>query len=136
MPSLPWFRVSTAEPGTELTVMASRLPLRRHRHIPGFLRWTMRIRRQLSDTPGLVGYSLDARLVRKTFWTLSAWASREELEAFVRTNPHRTAMDDLRPRMGQPTFAFWTVSSEDLPLRWDDARRRIDEKHGRSSASA
>jgi heme-degrading monooxygenase HmoA len=135
MPALPWLRVSTAEPGVELTVMASRLPLRHYRHIPGFLRWTMRIRRQLSGTPGLVGYSLDARLLRKTFWTLSAWASREALDAFVRTNPHQAGMATIHPKMGQPTFAFWTASSEDLPLRWDEARRRLDEKHRRSSAS-
>ena len=115
--------------------MASLLPLRRYRHIPGFLRWTMRIRRQLSDTPGLVGYSLDARLLRKTFWTLSAWASRDALNAFVRTNPHEAATAAIHPKMDNPTFAFWTASPEDLPLGWDEARHRIDEKLRRSSAS-
>lgn len=135
MSALPWFRVATAEPGTELTVMASRLPLRRYRHIPAFLRWTMRIRRQLSHTPGLVGYSLDARLLGKTFWTLSAWASRNALDTFVRTNPHEAAMVAIPPEMGNPTFAFWTAASEDLPVRWDNARRRIDEKLGPWSAS-
>jgi heme-degrading monooxygenase HmoA len=135
MPALPWIRVSTAEPARELTVMASRLPLGRYRHIPGFLRWTVRIRGQLSSTPGLVGYSLDARLLRKTFWTLSAWASREELEAFVQTDPHRAGMAAIHPTMGAPTFAFWTIRAEDLPVRWEEARRRINEKLGRSSAS-
>lgn len=67
MPALPWTSISTAETGTQLTVMASRLPLRAHRHIPGFLRWTLRIRHQLAQTPGLVGYSLDAHLLGKTF---------------------------------------------------------------------
>lgn len=128
MPALPWFRVAADDPGTALTAMASRLPLRSYRHIPGFLRWTWRIRGQLSDAPGLVGYSLDARLFRKTFWTLSAWTSREAIEAFVRADPHQAGMAAIRPHMRGPSFVFWTAKPEDLPLRWDEARGRINEK--------
>ncbi len=128
MPALPWFRISTVDPGTELTVMASRLPLRHYRHIPGFLRWTLRMRGQLSDAPGLVGYSLDAHLFRKTFWTLSAWTGQEAMEVFVRTDPHRTGMETIRPHMGRSSFVFWTVTAGDLPLKWSDARRRMNEK--------
>jgi hypothetical protein len=135
MPALPWLQVSVADPGAELTVMASRLPLRRYRHIPGFLRWTMRIRAQLSNAPGLVGYSLDAHLLGKTFWTLSAWTARQPLEEFVRTDPHKAAMAAIRPKMEEPSFVFWTAQSADLPLGWDAARRRINETHGRPSAS-
>ena len=127
MPALPWFRISTVDPGTELTVMASRLPLRHYRHIPGFLRWTLRIRGQLSDAPGLVGYSRDAHLFRKTFWTLSAWTDQKAMEAFVRQDPHRSAMTAIRPHMGDSTFVFWTVTAADLPIAWSVARRRIED---------
>ena len=128
MPALPWFPISTVDPGTELTVMASRLPLRHYRHIPGFLRWTLRIRGQLSDAPGLVGYSLDAHLFRKTFWTLSAWTGQEVRDAFVHAKPHRSAMAAIRPQMGRSTFVFWTVTAADLPVTWKEARRRVEEK--------
>ncbi len=128
MPALPWFRISTVDPGTELTVMVSRLPLRHYRHIPAFMRWTLRIRGQLSDAPGLVGYSLDAHLFRKTFWTLSAWTGHEAMEAFVRTDPHRTGMAAIRPHMDKSSFVFWTVTAADLPVTWKDARRRMEEK--------
>ena len=128
MPALPWFRISAPEPDTHLIVMASRLPLRGYRHIPGFLRWTLRIRGQLAEAAGLVGYSLDAKLFRKTFWTLSAWTSQEAIEAFVRLDPHQAGMAAIRPHMGQSTFVFWTANPADLPLRWDEARRRISEK--------
>lgn len=67
--------------------MASRLPLRGYRYIPGFLRWTLWIRGQLAEAPGLVGYSLDAKLFRRTFWTLSAWTSREAVEEFGGAGP-------------------------------------------------
>ena len=128
MPALPWFRISTVDPATELTVMATRLPLRRYRHIPAFLRWTLRIRGQLADAPGLVGYSLDAHLLRKTFWTLSAWTDQEAMGAFVRTDPHRSAMEAIRPHMDRSVFVSWTVTGADLPVTWSDTRRRVEEK--------
>ena len=128
MPALPWSRIASAEPGTELTVVATKLPLRSYRHIPAFLRWTLRIRRQLAHADGLVGYSLDAHLFRKTFLTVSAWTSQAAVEEFVHRDPHATAMAVIRPNMGHSAFAFWTVAAEDLPLRWGDVRSRLAAK--------
>ena len=73
VPALPWKRLESVDAATELTVMASRLPLRSHLHLPGFLTATLRIRRQLAEAPGVVGYALDAKLSAKTLWTVSAW---------------------------------------------------------------
>ncbi len=128
MPALPWIRTSSAPPGAELVVLATTLPLRSYRHIPGFLRWTWRIRGQLAEADGLVGYSLDARPLRKTFWTVSAWTSGAAMEAFVRQNPHAAAMAVIRPHMGRSAFVRWTVTTDDLPLRWGNVRRRIEDK--------
>ena len=125
MPALPWIRIADAEPGTELTVVATTLPLRAYRHVPGFLGWTLRIRRQLAHAEGLVGYSLDAHLFRKTFLTVSAWTSQAAAEEFVHGDPHAAAMAAIRPHMGHSTFAFWTTAGEDLPLRWGDVRARL-----------
>ena len=126
MPALPWLRGPAASAADgELVVMASRLPLRHYRHIPAFLRWTLRIRGQLAEAPGLAGYSLDAKLFRKTFWTLAAWTSREAMEAFVGEEPHRSAMVAIHPHMGESSFAFWTAGPAELPLEWGEARRRI-----------
>ena len=127
MPPLPWTPISTVEPGTELTVMASRLPLHAHRHIPGFLRWTLRIRRQLARSHGLVGYSLDAHLLAKTFWTVSAWTGRAEIGAFVRQEPHASGMAAIKPHMGEPSFVFWTATADELPIRWEEVRQRVEE---------
>jgi hypothetical protein len=126
MPALPWKRSETVEPDTECTVMGSRLPLASYRHIPAFLRATLRIRRQLARTPGLVGYSLNAQLLRKTFWTVSAWSSRESLEQFARTDPHHADIGEIRPAMLPTTFVFWTARANSLPIGWDEVRRRID----------
>ncbi len=125
MPALPWISVRPVDPGTECIVMASRLPLRSYLRIPAFLVWTSRIRRQLATTPGLVGYALDARLLRKTFWTVSAWTGRAELGRFNRTDPHRAATDTIRRGMLPSTFVVWTVRAAELPIHWDEVRARI-----------
>ena len=102
-----------------------RLPLARYRDIPAFLRATMVIRKQLAGAKGLIGYSLDARLTKKTFWTLSAWDGQNALDAFSHADPHRSRVNAIRPHMQPTTFRFWTVRGADLPVSWDEARRRI-----------
>jgi hypothetical protein len=126
MPALPWKSLDEVGPETQLTMMASRLPLRSHLRIPGFLRSTWRIRRQLAEAPGLVGYALDAKPFAKTFWTVSAWRSKEQLEAFAATDPHRGDVDKVRSHMDPTTFVFWTAPAGELPIGWDDVRRRIE----------
>jgi hypothetical protein len=68
MPTLPWTQRQEVDPGRTYLATASRLPLRRRRSIPGFLRDATAIRRQLARAHGMVGYALDAELARKTFW--------------------------------------------------------------------
>jgi hypothetical protein len=125
MPPLPWRTTLPALPHQEYLVMASRLPLRSHRTIPRFLGLTVSVARQLEDTSGLVGYSLLAQPVRKTFWTLSAWTDRDALNTFVRTMPHLAVMGKLRTRMGPTRFTTWTAPGSALPIPWDDAIERL-----------
>ena len=120
----------------ELTVMASRLPLRRHRSIPRFMLWTLRIRRQLAASPGLVGYALDAQPMGKRFWTVSAWLGRPELQRFDRADPHRSAVTDIGPLMDRSTFVMWTTRASDLPVGWDEVRRRIGEARAAQAGGA
>src|SRR5207237_10931130 len=98
--------------------MASRLPLKSFRALPGFLRSTLQIRKQLAGTDGLIGYSLLAQLPRKTFWTVSAWESRAALRRFDTTDPHRVRVTQTRPHMMQSTFTFWTVRGNEQPVPW------------------
>ena len=128
MPALPWVTGSPVDAGHECVVMASRLPLAHYRHIPGFMRATMQIRRQLAAADGLVGYALDATLLRKTFWTMSAWQSQEALDAFSHANPHSARIAAIRPRMRPTTFVFWTCRASELPISWTEVRRRVEEE--------
>ena len=126
MPALPWINVDTANHDGALTIMASKLPLRSHRHIPRFHWHTWLVHRQLAGSSGLVGYSMDARLLGKTFWTISAWKNRPDLGGFERSSPHRTAKNAIRPAMLPSTFVMWTCRAGALPITWQEVRRRVE----------
>jgi heme-degrading monooxygenase HmoA len=119
MPALPWVERQAIDPDREYVAMASRLPLKHYRSIPGFLRDTLAIRGQLARTSGLVGYALNAELARKRFWTFSIWEDRESLNAFAAADPHRRIIRRLAPLMGQTRFEFFPVAGSQLPMTWD-----------------
>jgi hypothetical protein len=126
MPALPWITVGTADPDADLTIIASRLPLRSHRNTPRFLWHTWLVQRHLARSPGLVGYSLDARVLRKTFWTVSAWTSRTDLGGFEHSSTHRAAKDAIRSAMLPSTFVMWTCRADRLPITWGEVRGRVE----------
>jgi hypothetical protein len=125
MPALPWLERQPIDPQRQYVAMASRLPLKAYRFVPGFLRDTMQIRRQLAQSAGLVGYTLNAGLARKTFWTFSVWADQASLDKFAASEPHRDIIGRLRPRMGPTRFEFFPISGADLPLTWAQITARV-----------
>jgi heme-degrading monooxygenase HmoA len=125
MPALPWLERQPIDPQREYVAMASRLPLKSYGSVPGFLRDTMQIRRQLAQTPGLVGYTLNAGLARKTFLTFSVWEDQASLDRFAASDPHRNIIARLRPRMLPTKFEFFPLSGSDLPLTWEQITARL-----------
>lgn len=125
MPALPWAALQPIDPQRRYAVMASRLPLRRYRSIPGFLRDTMAIRRQLAGASGLAGYALDADLAGKTFWTFSAWQDQASLDAFAASEPRREITRKLAARMAPTRFEFFELAGSGLPLPWEQVKARV-----------
>ncbi len=117
-PPLPWRRMTTVDPEGRYVVTMTRLPLRRHTRIPAVMRATWRMVRELSRRDGLVGYSFKADLIRKTFWTVSAWESTASLYAFVRSDVHARAMTDIGPHMREPRIETTVMQGTDLPPSW------------------
>jgi heme-degrading monooxygenase HmoA len=95
--------------------LASRLRLRSARHVPGFFRSALTVRRQVCRSPGAIGVSLLAQPLHKTFWTLSAWSDQDALDSFVRTEPHLGIMTRYHDRIADAEFAAWTASTGSLP---------------------
>jgi quinol monooxygenase YgiN len=133
MPALPWTQRQPVDPGRTYLAMASRLPLRHRRTIPGFLRDAMAIRRQLARADGMIGYALDAELARRTFWTFSVWDDQASLDAFAASDPHQAITRRLRPLMAQTRFEFFQIPGSDLPMTWDQMKAPVRGQHSPDS---
>ena len=126
---LPWAygpagrRAVLADAGDRV-VMASRLELRRWRDVPAFLVAALRLRTLLRRSPGALALSLRAAPARRTFWTLSVWASHEALRAYAAHQHHVQVMRRFGRVMTDSTFADWTMSAAGLP-DWSDAAAAI-----------
>lgn len=125
MPTIPWINISPPAPGKIYLALISYLPLRHFRAIPDFFRFTIQIRRQLKITPGVIGYTIEAKPFSRKFWTLSAWEDQQSLNNFVRQIPHSQVMQVLAPHMGKSQFAQWNVTHTEIPLDWSSAKTRL-----------
>ncbi|OLT26678.1 DUF3291 domain-containing protein [Actinomadura sp. CNU-125] len=135
MPTLPWIPMEDAAPEAEVVVMASRFEVRSPRHVPGFFLASLALLRQARRSPGTHGFTLKAEPTKRTFWTLSAWRDDEALRAYAAAEPHRSTMRRQRAAMRDSTFVFWNVKGADLPVAWDDARRRLAAEKAREPAA-
>ena len=128
MPALPWKSFVAPETGREYHAMLSYLPLNKWRTMPKFFRYTRQIQHQLANSEGLIGYSLDANVLSRKFWTLSVWEDEESLWRFVPRTPHGRVMTDLLPDMGQTEFFHWKVDGSSVPPDWEEAKRHLRER--------
>ncbi|GAB2722064.1 DUF3291 domain-containing protein [Streptomyces bullii] len=125
MPTLPWTVPDTPPRDTEVHVFASRFETR---SLWGALRFFLRTPRvwwQVSRAPGAYGASLRAQPLRRTFWTLSAWESPDALKTFAHSGPHAPTSRGLASQMRDVKFASWNANSDDLPVGWAEALRRL-----------
>ncbi|MFA6221732.1 MAG: DUF3291 domain-containing protein [Desulfomonilaceae bacterium] len=125
MPTTPWKKCVDSDPSRTYVVFLTYLPLKRYRTTPRFLFYTAKILVQLSQSNGLVGYSLRAHLFKNSFWTLSAWENESALRDFAFKGFHKGVMKLLRTDMGSTRFVRWTVNGTEIPLSWEDAMRRF-----------
>jgi|SRR5437870_5761296 len=120
----PWKSLSAIDANREYLALLSFLPLKSYLRIPKFLQFTLRTQRQLDTAKGLIGYSLQAQILRRRFWTLSAWEDETSLMDFVQHTPHAEIMDALAPHMERTGFVRWKVKGSELPLNWHEAKAR------------
>jgi nitrite reductase/ring-hydroxylating ferredoxin subunit len=133
VPALPWTSFSEAQDDKNYPALLSRLPLATFRAMPKFFRFVFAIRRQLAESEGLIGYSLDAHPLAKEFWTLSVWEDRASLWRFVHKLPHSRAMKDLLPHMGKTEFFHFEVKGTSVPPEWQETKRRMRERETEAS---
>lgn len=129
MIALPWITFAEADSEQEYLVLLSFLPLKSYLRIPTILSKTFTVQRQLSTTPGVIGYSLLTQPLALRFFTLSVWTREEALSTFVRTEPHKRVMRDILPLLHQDKSKFlrWNVKGKNLPVSWKDALKRFQQ---------
>jgi len=108
----------------EFFCAATFLPVRRWRHVPGFLMLSRRVTRQVREAPGMVMWAVRANFPKKHFWTLSVWKDRASANAFVKGEPHATAVRRFPGLAGQgAAFAEWRSTSP--KVSWEEALERL-----------
>ena len=97
IPDLPWTAQKIgAGPGV---VYVTHLHLRPVRDVPAFFRISLAIRNQTRRSPGARSLTLRAQPLARRFTTVSGWDDEAAVRAFVRADPHRTAMRRWGPQM-------------------------------------
>lgn len=132
MPALPWTSLQPLDAEREYHVFATTLPLKGPQHLPRFMAQTSKIRRQLAGADGLVGYSLNAKLLSLVFYTVSVWESAAHMGRFVAADPHAAASRSKPQRMGRTVFLPWNAVGSELPPTWDDVIARLASASGDS----
>lgn len=137
MPVLPWTSAAetpAAETADEMLIQVSRLHLSRVRDVPGFLLAAYKIRSATLKSPGAIGVSLNAQLLKRTFWTLSAWTDERAIRGFVYSPIHRQVMVRYGDRMIGAHFHTWSTTTsaptgsgpEGSGPDWNDAMQRLE----------
>ncbi|MBI1843176.1 MAG: DUF3291 domain-containing protein [Actinobacteria bacterium] len=113
------------EPDREYLVLASLIPPTSRSSTGRLFRGAGEVRKQLSATQGVVGFSLLARPVRKQYATLSIWEDEASLGAFAASKPHGELMASLSPEMAPTSFVRWTIKGSQGRPSWSEALRRL-----------
>ena len=121
----PWKSMNPLEADREYVVLASSIPPLSRSSTGKWFRGAMAVRKQLSGTDGVLGFSLLAQPWRKHYATLSVWENEAALAAFVAAHPHTELMGQLKAEMGQARFVRWTLKGSEGNPSWNDALRRL-----------
>ena len=111
-------------------VSLTRLRIRSIRFMPFFAVYAFRSFRQVSKAPGFQGGAvLNDR--ERTFWTMTAWDTPENMRQFMTSGAHKKAMPHLLNWCDEASVAHWEQEESTLPS-WIEAARHMREQ-GRAS---
>jgi hypothetical protein len=120
-----WRWYAEPDEATEYLALATIIELDSVWSLPRFQWHSQRIHRQLERTPGLVGFSVRARLPRR-YWTLSVWANGRALRDFVKGSSHERVITAFPRTMQRFRHVHWKVKGAALPPLWAEGLRRLE----------
>jgi hypothetical protein len=119
--TIPWI-ARQKKSDAPVTVMASRLELASVKSVPQFMYLALGSFVQVLRAPGVAGASLKAEPLKGRFWTLSSWSDNASIGAYNNSEPHRSTVIKLRPKMSGSRFVIYEVMGKP---GWKDAIKRI-----------
>ena len=119
--------VNQVDSAFEFLCVATFFTVGKWRHVIPFLRMSSRVQKQLKQSPGLVRYGLRMdlmNLLRKQYISVSVWADRSSMHAFVRGDPHAEAVKRMQEWAGDD-FAFAERLSTDGLIDWNEVTAQL-----------
>jgi heme-degrading monooxygenase HmoA len=101
----------------------TRLRVRSLRFLPAFLWYTFGAQRQVRRAPGFAGGRLLVD-TRRTYWTLTVWATEKDMKKFRGSGAHARVMPLLANWCDEAAYAHWAPASEQVPT-WEEAYERL-----------
>lgn len=112
--------------GGEYLAIATYLPMRHWWDLPAFFWLVGRIGRQIRAAGGIVAWRVRGNPLTKKFNTCSIWRDRASANAFVRGEPHATAIRRMAA-WSTPEAAFAEWKTSETKIDWQEALRRLEQ---------
>ncbi len=119
MPTTPWIAGPTASPTGEVHIVVTEFQLPRLRDTLGFLRATREITTSMRAAEGLVGHALQARILARTYRTVSAWRSADDARRFARSGAHGRIAGAAAAGSHPTALGRWDAPASDPPPSWE-----------------
>ena len=119
----PWITCGLPDKSREYFALLYYRPLNKYPAIPGFLRFASQIQKQSRSTPGIIGYSLRAKLLSRDLDSLCL-GRRKNSDGFRRENSAWQAKKAMMPHLGPTKFTKWNVLCSAPPLGWEETMQR------------
>ncbi len=116
-------RPTVGQPKLYIAV-ATRLHLRNPIYFPQFISMAYKVRKQAEQTRGNEMAAIGGIPLVNRFETLSVWTDRPSMLAFLKTEPHATAIRKMAKwGSGKSKFAEWTTVNR--VVGWKEAHEHL-----------
>jgi hypothetical protein len=120
---LPWKRGTAAD--APAVVAVTRTDFARYRDMPSAMVAALRLRRALPHTSGAIGLALAVEASwRRRSWSISAWSTDAELQAFIHSPEHLAIVRRFGHRV-TVHGETWAVPQFALREAWREAAHRF-----------
>ena len=121
----PWRDGPLPADAGPVLVSATRFHYRHRRDLPIVARHAWALRRGWGERPGAIGLFTGGELLAPVTYSLSVWASEDDLRTFLRSPEHVRLVRRFKPRLVSATSVTWQAARLDRDAAWAEGLRRL-----------